>query len=485
MALLVIGFIAGSGASFSGATWNGSYIGNSSGKIILNDGSQHFMTGNVTSKVLCGVSISDDKFRCHNVNDPLNPISLYNYTRSSGTGSIDGAYAVEKIGNLVGIIGSVDGNLALFRMNDNFSLTFIANYTSLAGACSLDSAYWFKFDNRSGNIYTISGGRNDDVLGIINWTPAILGSGVPICINWSNRSSNPCTIDNTYSGDYDPVRQIIYFDSNTDDTISKMNLSGNNILAPICLKNFTSSAPPSSADGVMKIRLIPESNYTVLIATGRDDDNIWLANVTNSGISFITGTNFTDGTPPCSINNIRGLEVSDGGRTIKTGIGSGTGATDSYGGITVLNISDWNKMSCIGWINATTDVGYYMNYTYWFTIDNRTNNTYTYVTGVLTDVISIINETNLYPSPVEVPPANGTCSCPVGVNWVVNLPDHCNVTGDCDISGYILRLENGTVGDYFNVSAMISCDYLDLSVAGSGAMLTGTSTGYIKYGAIV
>ena len=74
------------------------------------------------------------------------------------------------------------------------------------------------------------------------------------------------------------------------------------------------------------------------------------------------------------------------------------------------------------------------------------------------------------------PPPN-TCSCPSPPsNWRINMPDHCNITSNCNINGYNLSFENGTSTDLVNISATIVCDNLNHNTTG---IVHIDSNGYI------
>ncbi len=74
-------------------------------------------------------------------------------------------------------------------------------------------------------------------------------------------------------------------------------------------------------------------------------------------------------------------------------------------------------------------------------------------------------------------PPSDTCSCPSPPsNWRINMPDHCNITSDCDINGYNLSFENGTSTDLVNISATIVCDNLNHNTTG---IVHIDSNGYI------
>lgn len=440
MALSFVDLIGGSGASFVGATWNGSYIGN---KTTINDGGQTMM---LEPDILMIASVSDDSLRIYNVSNFSRWISIQNYSDSSSAGSIDGVYGFDKIGNIIVAIGQIDSNIQVLTYDSSAkTISAVNNLAVTAPPGSAEGAYSIVLENRSGMVKAHIGGRTDDDYSIYNITT----TSNPVRVsNWT-ATANPCSVDNVYSLAIDPLRHLTYVCANSDDTISIINHSVETSLS--CVYNWTDIDTPYSVDGCMMIKLPSEFNYQVLFVGGRDDSDISIYNVSDPSNPVGIG-NFRDVTPPCSVETSRGFGITDGGRTLFVT----PSGNNNEQGVTVLNITDLTNPSCIGWINATTDTGFYMNYTYWITFDNRTNNRYTYITGVNTDVVSVINET--YPLyPPEVPPVTDTCSCPASPgNWAINMPDHCNITSACNIAGYNITFTNGTSSDYANISSTVT-----------------------------
>jgi len=89
--------------------------------------------------------------------------------------------------------------------------------------------------------------------------------------------------------------------------------------------------------------------------------------------------------------------------------------------------------------------------------------------GVFPDpwVPSLVNRSYSIYANYTVTAPTDTCSCPSPAgNWRINMPDHCNITTNCNINGYNLSFENGTSTDKVNCSAMVIIDNLFINTTG-------------------
>jgi len=78
----------------------------------------------------------------------------------------------------------------------------------------------------------------------------------------------------------------------------------------------------------------------------------------------------------------------------------------------------------------------------------------------------------------EEEPAGDSCSCPSpAANWDIHMPDHCNITSSCDITGFNLTFTNGTITDMINISNTITSDNMWFNMTGYVHL---TSQGYLK-----
>jgi hypothetical protein len=75
---------------------------------------------------------------------------------------------------------------------------------------------------------------------------------------------------------------------------------------------------------------------------------------------------------------------------------------------------------------------------------------------------------------------SNTCTCVIGANWRINMADHCNITA-CNNAGFDITFENGTAGDYCNITGAVVGHY-NFSLGGAGAWVTGTDAGSLIYG---
>jgi len=385
---------------------------------------------------------------------PMTPLGNYSVNVGEGNCSTQSGFDATLVGTTLYVVvegtvasGYTGGGISVFNVSNPLSPVCIGWYNQTSGGCILNYTRHVEVDNITGITYLTS--LNDDCFYVINGTPPltfdttspVVNAVSPADDNWTNDNTPQVTFNFT-DGESSTASCTLFFNStmygtnsstlNNTNTVIEANATvlGGNYVWNVTCTDLSGNIGGSTPRTIHKDATPPGVN-----AVSPDD-----ANVTS------------DDTPSFQFYYNDSMSVNASCTLyINTSL-SGTNSTTLRNTITTITSNHTLSDGDYSWNVTCTEIA-----------GNRN--------GTVSRTITILTA-----------PLN-TCSCPVpAADWRINLADHCNISS-CDNTGFLISFENGTTGDYANITGTVIASSIDFSLAGSGAWLTGTSTGYLKYGA--
>ena len=317
-------------------------------------------------------------------NNPSNKFQIYNktvvYLTDNGSKFHDSfIYDPQvEVGNVsVGVYNYTAAHNNNIYLNNYVAL---GDYVNNAAPNSVDNPYDVYVDTTEKIAYVTS--TKDDSLTIINVTD----SSNPVALGDYIDNEPPNSIDDPYRVYVDTTEKIAYVVSNTDDSLTIINVS--DYSNPVALGDYVDDEPPNSINGAYDIYV--DTTEKIVYVVSSNNDSLTIINVSNYSNPVALG-DYVDDEPPNSIDYATSVYIDTTNK-----IAYVTSLLDSS--LTIINVSDYSNPVALG---------DYVDNSQPNSIDGA-NNVYVdttekiaYVTSIADDSLTIINVSN-YADPVAL-----------------------------------------------------------------------------------